>query len=78
MTYACVLISHVFLYQLNETFVFSFVKAFQDGKDFELMLIETLTKNYKIGARPVHSNKEPVVVYYDLKINKLEKLVNRN
>ena len=47
-----------------------------DGKDYEIMLIEKLTKDYKKGARPVHSNKEAVVVYYDLKVNKLEKLVS--
>ncbi|XP_065051408.1 neuronal acetylcholine receptor subunit alpha-9-like [Rhopilema esculentum] len=49
-----------------------------DTLDYEIMLVEKLTKNYKNVGRPVHSNKEPVLVYYDLKINKLEKLVTVN
>ena len=56
--------------------LFALCKVEVDDKDFEFMLINKLTKNYRKGARPVHSNREPVLIYYDLKVNKLEKLVS--
>ena len=63
------------MYGLNHI-LFALFKVEVDDKDFEFMLINKLTKNYRKGARPVHSNREPVLIYYDLKVNKLEKLVS--
>ena len=51
------------------------IQGNETHKDYENLLVETLTKHYKKGGRPVKSNKQPVIVYYDLKVTKLEKLV---